>query len=386
MKYSIQKLWLTLICMIVGTAAWGQDLQLCTSTSDLVAGGIYYIGAADTYSKNTPMMAKVTSDNDKYFPSTTASANNVICELTLGGNAEDGWTFSYKDGNTIYFLDPTKVTGSNYLRRSDSVTEYGKFNISFDTSNNTAIITSKGKTDRNIIRYNKESKYFSCYSSGYNPIYLYKQVSEVPSTATITIASACTDGTKCYSTYSNASAWVVPKDLTVAEIGIENNTLNVKEYAEGDIVPANTGVMVSASAGGDYTVNLCTVVGTSVLGDANRLRTSGPSGITADAMASNDANCLYYRLTMHKGTQIGFWWGAENGAAFPLAANKAYLAVPQTATSAKMGMWFGSEGDPTAIDATGSKPAEAAIYNLHGQHISHLQKGVNIVEGKKIIR
>lgn len=379
MKYSIQKLWLSLVCMIVGTAAWGQDtdwkksIVLCTSEADLVAGGIYYIGTSAT--KEGPFMANSTGGtNFPIYP----NSYNTLCILTLGGNANDGWTFSYKDGNTIYFLDPTGVTGSNYLKRSESVTKYGKFSISFDTSNNTAIITSKGKTDRNIIRYNKDSYCFSCYSSGNDPIYLYK------ATASITLNAACHDENgKVFSTYSSSVPFVVPENLTISEIGINDGKLNVQPYNPGAIVPANTGVMVSASDGGDYTVDLTTETGTSVLGDANRLRPSGPSGITADDM---DPNCLYYRLTMHKGTQIGFWWGAENGAAFPLAANKAYLAVPQTATSAKMGMWFGSEGDPTAIDAIGSKPAEAVIYNLQGQRISHLQKGVNIVEGKKIIR
>lgn len=381
MKYSIQKIWLSLVCMIVGTAAWGQDLQLCTSTSDLVAGGIYYIANKPAIEGGTYFMAKYTGGD--YFKDTQLSSDKQPCELILG-RTNDAWYFSYVDNGKTMYLNPTSTLNNNRLQTSESLTEYGKFSIEF--AGNTSVIKSNGKSSRNVIYYYPENHAFSCYNATFpsaNPIYLYKQVTEGLSTTTITIASACTDGTKCYSTYSNASAWVVPKDLTVAEIGIENNTLNVKEYAEGDIVPANTGVMVSASAGGDYTVDLTTETGTSVLGDANRLRPSGPSGITADDM---DPNCLYYRLTMHNGTQIGFWWGAENGAAFPLAANKAYLAVPQTATSAKMGMWFGSEGDPTAIDAIGSEPSEAAIYNLHGQRISHLQKGVNIVEGKKIIR
>lgn len=378
MKYSIQKLWLTLVCMIMGTAAWGQDLQLCTSTSDLVAGGIYYIGTSATILEDTWFMEK-SAINRAYFPQTRNPNNR--CELILGGNATEGWTFSYQDGQITYFLYSTE--NKRDLQITLGQTDYCNFSIDFDTKTQVAKIKSVKKADTKFIRHDTNKQGFACYNEGYQStfdIYLYKKVGIIP------IAAACTDGTKCYSTYSNASAWVVPKDLSVAEIGIENNILNVKEYAEGDIVPANTGVMVSASAGGNYTVDLTTETGTSVLGDANRLRPSGPSGITADAMVSNGANCLYYRLTMHNGTQIGFWWGAENGAAFPLAANKAYLAVPQTATSAKMGMWFGSEGDPTAINATGSKPAEAAIYNLHGQHISHLQKGVNIVEGKKIIR
>lgn len=200
---------------------------------------------------------------------------------------------------------------------------------------------------------------------------------------TITLVAACTDGDKVYGTYSNASAWVVPEDLTVAEVGVEDGKLNVVAYSAGNVVPANTGVMVSAAAGDNYEINLSTKVGTSVLGEDNCLRPSGSDGITADAMATADADCTYYRLTMHNGTQIGFWWGAADGGAFNLAANKAYLAVPKTAES-NLRLWFGDE-TVTGIEAV-ENAAERTIYNLQGQRIQRLQQGVNIINGRKVLR
>lgn len=109
--------------------------------------------------------------------------------------------------------------------------------------------------------------------------------SSVPTTATITLNSACTDGSKVYGTYSNASAWVVPEDLTVSAITVSGETLTKDNYATGDIVPANTGVLVSASTGGDYTVYLSSEVGAP---KTNALRPTG-NGITAEAMATADA-------------------------------------------------------------------------------------------------
>lgn len=194
-----------------------------------------------------------------------------------------------------------------------------------------------------------------------------------PETATITLYAACTDGEYVYGTYSNSSAFVVPEELIVSEISIkDNNTLDVKPYNPRDVVPANTGVMVSALEGGDYTVTLSNEVGTSVLGASNYLHPS------SEPMTGDN---LFYRLTMHNGTQIGYWWGAENGAAFNLAANKAYLAVPKE-KSVKANLWFG--GAETSISAPEALNAEnGVIYNLNGQRVSSATKGIYIKNGKK---
>lgn len=200
---------------------------------------------------------------------------------------------------------------------------------------------------------------------------------------TITLNPACydeEDDNKVYGTFSSSKAFVVPSNLTVAEVGISNDILNVESYNTGDIVPANRGVMVSAAEGGSYKVYVAKD-GTSVLGSDNCLRPSGDEGITVEAMAAADANCTYYRLTMHEGTQIGYWWGAENGAAFNLGANKAYLAVP-SGTSVKANLWFG--GVETSISAPEALNAEnGVIYNLNGQRVSSATKGIYIKNGKK---
>ena len=113
------------------------------------------------------------------------------------------------------------------------------------------------------------------------------------------------------------------------------------------------------------------------------LRPSGPNGITAEEMAEADLNCTYYRLTMHNGTDIGFWWGAEDGDAFQLSANKAYLAVPNTTGDIK-GFAFSDIVD--GIKAVETTETESnAIYNLAGQRISKMQKGIYIVNGKKVL-
>ena len=208
----------------------------------------------------------------------------------------------------------------------------------------------------------------------------------------INLASACTDGAgNYYGTYSNNLAFIVPSGLTVSALKVDGDgKLVVMDYAEGDVVKANTGVMVSATTAGDKTITLSAETGTEKTG--NLLKASGDAGITAANMTVADTN--FYRLTMHNGTTIGFWWGAADGAAFDLAANKAYLAVP-TGAGAPNFFWF-NENTPTGIsqieNGEFSDGAECGVarrienvFNLAGQRVMNPTKGLYIVNGKKVI-
>lgn len=210
-----------------------------------------------------------------------------------------------------------------------------------------------------------------------------------PTTATISIAEACTDGNGMYyGTYSSSKAFVVPGDIEVSEISIIDNKLLVDSYSTGAVVPANTGVMVSSMTAGEHKVTLSEEKGTSVLGEDNMLRPTGDNGVTAAEMAANDADSKYYRLTMHRGVTLGFFWGAAEGAAFDVAANKAYLAVP-AAQAAKVAGFAIDGGGTTAIESIeNGNGAEVSrkVYNLQGQRVSGaLPKGLYIIDGRKVI-
>lgn len=195
-----------------------------------------------------------------------------------------------------------------------------------------------------------------------------------PTTATITLNAACTDGEKVYGTFSSSKAFKVPNDIIVSEIMVENGKLVVTNYASSAIVPANTGVMVSAMEGGDYTVELSSEEGTSVLGTDNMLKPG------SEAMSGD---CKFYRLTMHGGKTLGFFWGAAEGAAFSIAADKAYLAVPTTMAANIQGFTFSDT--ETGINGINAAEGKQAIYNLQGQRVGKATKGIYIVNGKKVI-
>lgn len=83
---------------------------------------------------------------------------------------------------------------------------------------------------------------------------------------------------------------------------------------------------------------------------------------------------------------LGFFWGAADGAAFTCKAGTAYLAVPKAGASNLRGFSLEGNGCITGIDTITADKANTEIYNLQGQRVSRLQQGVNIVNGKKVIR
>lgn len=367
---------LLIITLTLGSwnCAWGETTyKLMQVTS--VAAGEKYVFVQDTHAMGNKV------------------SNNALQTVTgyktfgLTGNEDYVWTL-IKDTKGFYMKN-VSLQSNEYLKNSSST------NIAFchqgltpsvwtfDFSDPDAVLI---KTGNRFLGYTNSTSYaYKAYSdtdlkSYPHAIKVYKLVT------TISLNAACHDSDgKVYGTYSNASAWVVPENLTVAEVGVTDGKLNVKAYASGATVPANTGVMVSAAEGGDYAVALSSATGVSVLGNDNRLRPSGHEGITAEAMEAHDANCLYYRLTMHNGTEIGYWWGAENGAAFALAANKAYLAVPKTTATKGMSMWI--EDDTTmAIHTSTNENINEVLYDLTGRRIAKEQKGIHITGGRKVIR
>lgn len=84
---------------------------------------------------------------------------------------------------------------------------------------------------------------------------------------------------------------------------------------------------------------------------------------------------------MHNGTECGFWWGAADGAAFALGANKAYLVADPASTSAR---GFSFSDNSEALESIEISRA-TTIYTLDGVKVNELRKGLNIVNGKKVM-
>lgn len=333
-----------------------------TNSNQLVAGNKYIVVAPTS---NMAMGAQ--SGSIRNNVAVTVSDNKVtivneeVAELTLGG-VEDAWTFLASDNNKYLAL----TSASNALHESDDAT----LNTSQWTVTDDFQLKPNGYS--RYLRYNSGSPRFACYEKNQVIAYLFvKQGSDV--STTVSINSACTDGNKFYGTYSNEKAFRVPIDVTVSTIAVnESGKLTVTDYNEGDIVKASTGVLISSATSGAHTLILTEEDGTENAGNM----------LKASSVAMTGSN-KFYRLTMHNGTTLGFYWGAADGAAFDIAANKAYLAVP--ASLAKDGFGFGDD-ETTGINLNvKDNITNSPMYNLSGQRVGEGYKGLVIVNGKKFI-
>lgn len=84
--------------------------------------------------------------------------------------------------------------------------------------------------------------------------------------------------------------------------------------------------------------------------------------------------------------KIGFYRVAE-GADYDAAKYRCYLTLP--ASEARYGVLFFEGGEETGIDnvtETGIKNSNGTVYNMAGQRLNGLQKGLNIVNGKIVLK
>lgn len=181
-----------------------------------------------------------------------------------------------------------------------------------------------------------------------------------------------------YATYYHDFGYMMPEGVkggVVTDAKVEGTLVVNYKYGSGSVVPAKSALLLNG-AKNDYEVAL-KLEETSE--DVNLLKGTSYESLTT----SDKAGAKFYKLANDKDKGIGFYWGAENGAAFTNSANKAYLAVAGEASAAK-GFALGSV-DTGIKEVTEVGKMAGKIYNLQGMQQKGLQKGICIVNGKKFV-
>ena len=254
--------------------------------------------------------------------------------------------------------------------------------------------TVKGTSANGVITYNipEGNGYFTIKNGGKTgyissiKVY-YTSPSEPTYTAnTLTFKASNKDGN--WATFSNDDVTFFNDDVIVNTVVVENNSLvslaldkttaNIggKEVT-GYYVPAKTGVLINSI---DETVTYYVVKNKEVEpvdGDFNMLK---------PASEKMTEGFKYYKLAYDNYTEktgLGFYWGAAEGGAFTVKPGLAYLAVPQAQAANVKGFSF--DGTQTGINGVEATTAKGAIYNLNGQRVEKVQRGIYIQNGKKFI-
>jgi hypothetical protein len=163
-------------------------------------------------------------------------------------------------------------------------------------------------------------------------------------------------------TISNATAYTLAKS--------ESGNYLVPTAVEDNKVPAGTPVLLKGkSASATATINT---------GDAFHSGSPLDCALTGTYVAKTIDGSNDYVLGKKDG-KVGFYhWSSNN-----LAANRAYLAG---SSNNARGFALMFDDDATGIVSTPGETEEGTvIYNLSGQRLNKIQKGINIVNGKKVL-
>lgn len=192
-----------------------------------------------------------------------------------------------------------------------------------------------------------------------------------------------TIGSTGYATlYYSGRAIKIPTGLTAYTMKVENGKIvKSRAYSEGETLPKATAVILRGKPG-KYNLDTSTEEGTT--DNNNQLKGSDTKANTT----GNDGDYYFYMLANKDGEGVGFYWGAENGAAFLNGEHKAYLAIPKIDTygSAAKPCYVFAEDAATAIGKTSDNETKPASYTLDGRLCPRGAKGIVISNGRKTIR
>ena len=146
---------------------------------------------------------------------------------------------------------------------------------------------------------------------------------------------------------------------------------------EGTEIPANTAVvLINSDADANTTLTMTTGLTPVDIGSTNLLKGT----LVPMSLDLSDAT-NYYSLGRKDGV-IGFYKFVDG--TINLGANKAYLDT-STPINAVKGFTFSFDDANSIVSPLGETEEGASIYNLAGQRLSKPRKGINIVNGKKVI-
>ena len=315
--------------------------------------------------------------------------------------------------NAIFVWEPVQagVAGSYYLKKGDTYMQTSSPK-DFGTVENAAVFTATnptsqgsgstnfngdgdsnlyitGSTDANLVRFVKGNNWiniqngangtpvYNTGTGGWTIHYVY-EVTEVPSfKASISGAG--------FATFYAPAEVAIPKNVKayyIAAEGINGNYATLTQIE--DVIPANTAVILEGEEG-EYTFNISetgaaavsdnllkgTVIKTNIIGEAYVLGiVEGETGL--------------YKTQMRN---VALSSASGSVSVFLNNAYKAYLpasAVPATANNAA-NFSFRFEGGTTGVENVEVESASNVIYDLTGRKVNAVERGIYIINGKKVL-
>lgn len=246
------------------------EYTLVKDASELTVGSEVVIAAS---SQNKAMGTQTSNnraavDQEKSEDGQTIIPGSTVQILTIvaGNSVENAATIAFYTGDGYLYA---ASSSSNYLRTEETLSDNSSWKVTI-TEAGVATIVAQGTNTHNLLMYNSTSSCFSCYSSGQQPVAIYKRSTpdnrkEVTLSFT-TSAYELSIGTDDYNTFNGQTA-------------NSNPTVTGIKYAlTGDAigtVDENTGAVTL-----DGTTTGTATITASYAGDANNYKPAAPVSYT----------------------------------------------------------------------------------------------------------
>ena len=350
----------------LNTPAAGVQYRLKATASDGAAwAGNYYTMAYN--SAQTQGYHSINANQD------AADYLAQAWQFTAVDGTTNGYTLSMTDeeGDTRYIC-----TGKNGYGGSATTTQI-RTTTDAEKALVVKVIAATGTDGRWYLQNTEDDSYIGGRDAGFfSNSQNYDLAIEAADKASVTVsAKAGKYGTVIFPFTPDVSTGF--DDITFyscASVNAETSNVQMEEVAEP---AANTPYLIKNASGSNFSKTL-TGYGTAA---ADNYDSGLLTGVyTAATIAASDGSNTRYVLQTQGDVQA-FYKVSDD---FTATANRCYLTV--SVESGVKALFLNFEDTPTAIESIEAAQSEnVQIYNLVGQRLNKAQKGVNIINGKKVL-
>ena len=280
----------------------------------------------------------------------TISSNTLLTLTQSGLKLTGALDFSSQTGNKEFWVFPTIVSSNTYYVGALAIRPVGTSNFSL----------SAFTKYEDAINYGDSYKWVESAHQKYDVV-----IDLAKEEFTFTPYRTTTIGGAGYVTWSNDEKYTV-SGATAYTVEDKGSYAKLNAQAAGTVFPAGTGLVLGGS--GEVTISASNETAATITG--NNLVGSGNNGASIAA-----------------GSYVLYWDGSDaatvgfsKSAAGTLGAHKAYLPA---SSSSRSFLSFNEEA--TGINEVATEIENSAIFNLQGVRLNKMQKGLNIVNGKKLM-
>ena len=305
--------------------------------------------------------------NGKEVDVAWGDTHHVTLEAVDDENLAKGYLMKTQDGKYNYC-----TSGSDLSTSSDAVVAASHaLTITFNSSSN-IVISAHNKS----FRYNSGTFRFYASNTG-SAVYLYKKVEEM---AVYSLAKShpVTITTAKYATYcSDEGLDFSTTGVTVYKAKVSDGVVRLTEV-EGGVVPAGVGVLLYKDVNVDELVNV------PVKTTSDEITDNELVGLLEKTVVPWTSDDKYNYILQKDGDGQAKFFKATGA---KLAGNRAYLHTAYDAATTAHALEIDMDNKQTTAVRQIERSDENVgnYYNLNGQRIAQPQKGINVVNGHKVV-